>query len=43
MTKAKADECFKSSMDHIGKGSSYGVVSMMNEFYSDLWEGWEDV
>ena len=37
ITKAKADECFKSWCANASKGNSYKLIERMKEFYKELW------
>lgn len=37
ITKAKADECYKSWCAHASKGNSYKLITRMDAYYRDLW------
>jgi len=37
ITKAKADECFRSWCENAGKGNSWKLLRRMRAFYNDLW------
>ena len=37
ITKAKADECFKSWCANASKGNSYKLIERMKEYYKELW------
>ena len=38
ITKAKADECFKSWKANAAKGDSYKLIRRMENYYSELWK-----
>lgn len=38
ITKAKADECFRSWCENAGKGNSYKLLQRMKSYYKSLWE-----
>ena len=38
ITKAKADECYKSWKANASKGNSYKLIQRMDKYYSDLWK-----
>ena len=38
ITKAKADECYKSWKANASKGNSYKLIQRMDEYYESLWK-----
>lgn len=38
MTKAKADECYRSWKAHANNGHSYNLIQNMDKYYESLWE-----
>ena len=37
ITKAKADECYRSWKAHASKGNSYKLIKRMDAYYAELW------